>query len=393
MEYAPHIALAAKRLKGEAAYEVLAKAKALEAQGKKIVHLEIGQPDFRTPEPIIRAAIESLERGETGYAPTLGLQELREAIAKKESAMRGVSVDPAQVVVVPGAKTGLFLVMAATLNPGDEVIYPDPGFPAYENIATYLGAVLRPLPIVESRGFSFDRDTFASLVNEKTKLVVLNSPSNPTGGVIPADDLAFVAELAQKYDFHILSDEIYNELSFDGATVASIFDLPSVRERTLVVNGYSKTYAMPGWRLGYVIAPMAFMGVLEMLAVNLFSCTATFTQRAGVVAVSDVGDIEHMRTEYQSRRDFLVEALNAIPGVTCAVPGGAFYVFPNITSFGKTSQEIADHLLANAGVAVLPGTAFGGHGEGYLRLSYATSRVELEEAVRRIASGLASISA
>lgn len=386
----PRIASAAARMKGEAAFSVLAKARALEAQGKHIVHLEIGQPDFKTPESIVRAAVDSLERGETGYAPTLGLPALREAIAKRESTLRGVSVTSETVVVVPGAKTALFLAMAATIESGDEVIYPDPGFPAYENIATYLGAVLRPLPIVESRGFSFDREAFASLVNEKTRLVILNSPSNPTGGVIPAEDLAFVAELARKHDFYILSDEIYNELSFSG-DVPSVYDIPEIRERTLVVNGFSKTYAMPGWRLGYLIVPPVFMHTMEMLAVNLFSCTATFTQQAGVVAVSDMEAIVPMREEYRGRRDYLVAALNAIPNVSCAAPGGAFYVFPNISAFNKTSQEVADYLLNEAGVAVLPGTAFGSHGEGYLRLSYATSRAELEEAVSRITKGLSSL--
>jgi len=392
MNVSPRIASAAARLKGEAAFEVLAKARALEKQGKHIVHLEIGQPDFKTPASVVKAAIESLERGETGYAPTLGLPELREAIAKRESSLRGVSIDPATVVVVPGAKTGIFLAMAATLEPSDEVIYPDPGFPAYENIATYLGATLRPLPIVESRDFSFDREAFAELVNKKTKLVVLNSPSNPTGGVIPLEDLTFIAELARSHNFYVLSDEIYDELSFSGVA-SSPFDIPELRERTLMVNGFSKIYAMPGWRLGYVIAPPSFMGVMETLAVNLFSCTATFTQKAGVVAISDRDNVVHMREEYQARRDYLVDALNAIPNVTCRVPGGAFYVFPNVSAFGKTSQEIADYLLEETGVAVLPGTAFGAHGEGYLRLSYATSRADLEEAVRRIRKGLAELPA
>lgn len=387
MSHSSRIASAAASLKGEGAFLVLAKARALEREGKSIVHLEIGQPDFRTPEPVVTAAIESLSRGETGYAPTLGLPELREAIAVRESKIRNTKINADSVVVVPGAKSALFLAMAAVINPGDEVIYPDPGFPAYQNIATYLGAVLRPLPLIEERGFSFDREAFRSLVSEKTKLVILNAPSNPTGGVLPADDLAFIADLAATFNFYVLSDEIYNELSFAGIP-PSIFDIPGMPERTLVANGFSKTYAMPGWRLGYLLAPAALMSTMENLAVNLFSCTATFTQRAGIVAALDMESVVTMRKEYQVRRDYLVKTLNEMPGVSCTVPEGAFYVFPNISALGKTSQEVADFLLEDAGVAVLPGTAFGSHGEGYLRLSYATSQAELEEAMRRMAEGL-----
>ncbi len=384
------IARAAQALKGEAAYEVLSAARALERDGTSVVHLEIGQPDFKTPQPIIDEAIASLSRGETGYAPTLGLPELRAAIANRESARRGRIIDPQNVVVTPGAKTAIFLGMAALVNPGDEVIYPDPGFPAYESITRYLGGVPRPLPIIEAKNFSFDRDAFADLVNEKTKLVILNSPSNPTGGVIPPEDLAFVAELARKHNFFVLSDEIYDELSFERASV-SIAEMEDMQSHTFIVNGFSKTYAMPGWRLGYIVVPEGYRAIMDLLAVNLFSCTATFIQRAGVVAITNTSDIEGMRVQYKERRDYLVAALNEIPGVSCKTPGGAFYVFPNVTSFNRSAKDIADHLLSKAGVAVLPGTAFGQCGEGYLRLSYATSLPLLQEAVARIKNGLASL--
>lgn len=381
---------AALRLKGEAAYQVLARARALERQGRSIVHLEIGQPDFKTPKAIVDAAIASLTRGDTGYAPTLGLPELREAIAGRETKRQTAAVAADQVVVVPGAKTAIFLAMAVVLEPGDEVIHPDPAFPAYENIADYLGAVRRPLPLLEEKDFSFDRAKFESLITPKTKLVILNSPSNPTGGVIPADDLEFVAQLAVKHNFYICTDEIYDELSYEEQP-GSVYALAGCADRTFIVNGFSKTYAMPGWRLGYLVAPHALMGAIENLAVNVFSCTTTFSQYAAITALSDEHDIGAMRVEYKRRRDYLVSALNAIPGVTCRTPGGAFYVFPNITSFGRSSQEIADHLLDGSGVALLPGTAFGACGEGYLRLSYAAGQRELEEAVRRISKGLATL--
>lgn len=384
------IAKAAQALKGEGAYEVLAKAKALEATGKNIVHLEIGQPDFVTPAYIIDEATASLRRGDTGYAPAAGLHELREAIALREGKLRNRTIGAGSVFVTPGAKTSLFLAMAATVNPGDEVIVPDPGFPAYESIALYLGAVPKGLPIVEDKQFSFDRDAFQSLVSDKTALVVLNSPSNPTGGIIPKEDLAFVAELAQKHNFYILSDEIYDELAFEG-DAPSIAECEGMQDRTFIVNGFSKTYAMPGWRLGYVVVPKGFEETAEMLAVNVFSCTNTFVQRAGVRALEQTDETEAMKEEYRRRRDFVVTTLNAIPGVTCTSPGGAFYAFPNVSSFGHTSEEIANHLLENVGVAVLAGTYFGGQGEGYLRLSFATSMKELEEGLKRIQAGLGTL--
>ncbi len=377
-----NIAKLVQEMKGEGAYEVLAKSKLLEREGKNIVHVEIGQPDFATPQKIVEAAIQSLRNGETGYAPTLGMPELRTAIAEYDSKNRNVKVDTEQVVVTPGAKMALVLAMFAVLEKGDEMIFPDPAFPAYENICRYLGAVPVSLPLLEEKDFSFDRKVFESLITPKTKLIVLSSPSNPTGGVIPEDDLKFVAELAQKNDIFVLSDEIYNELSFEGQT-PSIYNFEGMKDRTFVVNGFSKTFAMTGWRLGYLIAPSKFLPAIENLAVNLFSCTTTFVQRAGIVALKEVTDTVNMREEYKKRRDYLVEALNNIPGVTCKKPGGAFYVFPNISSFGKTSFEIGELLLKN-GVAALAGTYFGKYGEGYLRMSYATSMEQLQEAIKRM---------
>lgn len=380
-----------KDLHGEEAYAVLSRVSELERAGKNIIQLQIGQPDFLTPEPIVEAAIASLKRGDHGYAPTLGIWELREAIARAESEKRGAAVRPECVAVMPGGKTGIFVAMSAVLGSGEEVMYPDPGFPTYRNVCDYLRAVPKPLPIVESRNFSFDRDAFDSLVSPKTKLIVLNSPSNPTGGVIPAEDLAFIADAAKKNGAWVISDDIYEELVFDGKRIPSIFDLPDMPSRTLVLNSFSKTYAMTGWRLGYIVAPAELMPVLDVLSVNLFACTATFTQYGALAAFPLSKEIERMRAEYKKRRDYLVEALNTIPGVSCKLPEGAFYTFPNVKSFGMPSAQIAERLLAEFDVAVLPGTAFGAYGEGYLRLSYATSMENLKEGIHRLTKGFAAL--
>ena len=380
-------------LRGEAAYAVLARAGELERAGKHIVHMEIGQPDFKTPQPIVDAAIASLSRGDHGYAATLGVPKLREAIAQRESKKRGNTVDPRRIAVMPGGKTAIFVAMAAVLEKGDEVMYPDPGFPAYRNVSDYLQCVPCALPIVEERDFSFDRDTFSRLISPKTRMIVLNSPSNPTGGIIAPDDLQFIAHAVQKSDSWIISDEIYDELSFTDERVASIGDIEGMQERTFVLNSFSKTFAMAGWRLGYIIVPERLVPIVDALSVNLFACTATFVQHAGIAALELYDEVAHMRGEYKKRRDFLVDALNGIEGVTCRMPQGAFYVFPNISSFKRPSAEIARTLLEEYGVAVLPGTAFGEYGEGYLRLSYATSVENIREALVRIAAGLASIRA
>lgn len=391
MGRALHIPDFVRDLKGEAAYAVLARAEELERKGKKIVHMEIGQPDFKTPAPIVKAALESLKRGDHGYAPTLGIRELREAIAKRESKKRGVDVSWQRVAVMPSGKTAIFIAMAATLEAGDEVVYPDPGFPTYGNVSHYLRCDGKPLPIVESRDFSFDREAFTHLISPKTRMIILNSPSNPTGGIIPTEDLGFVAEHAKKNGAWILSDEIYDELSFDEERVASIWDIAEVREQTIVLNSFSKTFAMAGWRLGYMIVPEPMIPIIDALSVNIFACAATFTQHAGILASSLYDEVAHMRSQYLERREYLIEALNKIEGVSCRMPKGAFYAFPNVSSFGKSSEKIAEKLLVDFGVAVLPGTAFGAFGEGYLRLSYATSMENIREGVRRIAEGLASL--
>ena len=386
-EIPPHI----RDLHGEEAYTVLARVVELEKKGKNIVKLQIGQPDFLTPEPVVKAAVASLERGDHGYAPTLGIWELRQAIAKAESEKRGFEVSPECVAIMPGGKTGIFVAMSLVLQQGEEVIYPDPGFPSYRNVCDFLSAVPKPLPIVEDKNFSFDHEAFDSLVSPKTKLIVLNSPSNPTGGVISKDDLTYVAEAAKKNGSWVISDEIYEELVFDGERAPSIYDLPGMPERTLVLNSFSKTYAMTGWRLGYIIAPRELMPVIDVISTNMFACATTFTQYGALAAFSLTKDVERMRSEYAKRRDYLVAALNNVPGVSCTMPKGAFYAFPNIKSFGLTSEEIAERLLTEFDVAVLPGTAFGPQGEGYLRLSYATSMENLEEGIRRLTKGFASL--
>src|SRR3989338_4397378 len=386
-----HIPDYVQELKGEAAFAVLARVEELERKGRNIVHMEIGQPDFKTPSPIVDAALESLRRGDHGYAPTLGIRELREAIAKRESRKRGAEVSWQNVAIMPGGKMAIFVAMSATLEAGDEVIYPDPGFPTYGNVTNYLQCIPKMLPLVESRNFSFDREVFVQLISPKTRMIILNSPNNPTGGVIPADDLRFVAEYARKNGIWIISDEIYDELSFGEERAPSIWDLPDVRQQSIVLNSFSKTFAMAGWRLGYAIVPDQLISAISMLSVNLFGCTATFTQHAGIVAASLSNEVIYMRSQYLERRNYLVDALNKIKGVSCCMPEGAFYAFPNVSSFGRKSSEIAEKLLVDFGVAVLPGTAFGEHGEGYLRLSYATSMENIREAVKRISKGLDSL--
>ncbi len=372
-------------VQGELAFSVLAKAQALEQQGKSVIHLEIGQPDFRTPDAVTDAAIEALRGGKTRYTPTLGIPELRQAIAEYVTRTRNVEVGSHMVAVSPSPKTAIFMAIGLLVNPGDEVIYPDPGFPTYENAVKFFGGIPRALPAHEERHFSFDREEFKKLFSKKTKLIILNSPSNPTGALIPKEDLEIIAEAVRSSDCYVLTDEIYSRMLYDDHRYESIYSLPGMREKTFLIDGFSKSYSMTGWRLGYLIAPERFMDTLEVFAVNLFSCTATFTQYAGLAALKmDQAWVLKMVKEFQTRRDVLVEGLNSIPGITCEMPGGAFYAFPNIKKLGVSSATLADRLLEEAGVALLPGTAFGNHGEGYVRLSYANSLLNLEEAVRRI---------
>ena len=372
------------RIGTESAFEVLAKARALEAQGRSIIHLEIGQPDFPTPPHIVDAGKRALDEGWTGYGPTRGFPDFREAIAAYVSRTRNIRVDADQVVVVPGGKPIMFFTMLATIDSGDEVIYPNPGFPIYESLITFLGATPVPMPLVEERGFSFDLDVFASKLSNRTRMVVLNSPGNPTGGVIPKADLARVAELLRDRDVMVLSDEIYSRIWY-GEEPESIAQFDGMLDKTIILDGFSKTYSMTGWRLGYGVMPTRLASAVDLLMVNSNSCTASFTQRAGLAALTGPQEcVDDMVAEFRRRRDAIVDGLNAIPGFHCTTPHGAFYAFPNITGTGMSSRELANQLLENAGVACLSGTAFGSYGEGYLRFSYANSLDNIQEALHRV---------
>jgi aspartate/methionine/tyrosine aminotransferase len=368
----------------ESAFEVLQRARALEAQGKNVIHLEIGQPDFPTPAHIKEAAKRALDEGWTGYGPTPGFPDFRAAIASYISTTRGINVSGQNVVVVPGGKPIMFFAMLAVVEPGDEVIYPNPGFPIYESVINFLGATPVPIPLVESRGFSFDLDVFESKLSSRTKMVVLNSPANPTGGVIPREDLKRIADLLRARDVLVLSDEIYSRICYD-AQPSSITEFEGMVEKTIILDGFSKTYSMTGWRLGYGVMPLWLVDAVDKLMVNSNSCTASFTQRAGLAALQGPQDaVDQMVAEFRRRRDAIVRGLNQIPGFSCAVPQGAFYVFPNVKQTGLSSRDLADALLNDAGVACLSGTAFGSYGDGYLRFSYANSLENIDEALKRI---------
>jgi len=376
------------RLGTETAFEVLARAQALEAQGKSVVHLEIGEPDFDTPEHIRRAAADALESGFTHYGPSAGMRDLREAIAAYIEKTRGIYVEPEHVVVTPGGKPILFYTMLTLLEEGDEAIYPNPGFPIYESMIDFVGAKAVPLRLREDRNWSFDVDELASLITPKTKLVVLNSPHNPTGGTLDRETLRGIAALAEKHPFTILSDEIYSRMVYGGVH-ESIAAFPGLQERTILLDGFSKTYAMTGWRLGYGVMPKPLAVHMARLMTNSNSCTNSFVQKAGVAALNGPqGPAEEMIAEFHRRRDRIVAGLNALPGVTCTMPGGAFYAFPNVSGTGMTSPDLARALLDEAGVAVLSGTAFGKYGEGYLRLSYANSIANLDKALGRMGAWL-----
>ncbi len=377
-----------EHLRPEGAYQVLARAQELERAGKEMIHLEIGEPDFKTPPNISLSGIEAIAAGKTRYNPPAGLPQLREAIAESAGRQRGMEIDPKQVVVGPGAKTILFFPTLALVNPGDEVIYPDPGFPTYEAMIGIAGGIPRPVPLREENEFSFDLSAFGELLNDKTKLIILNSPSNPTGGVMPSEDLKHVAAAAIDHDCWVLTDEIYGHLLFDGLRAPSIAALPGMRERTIIVDGFSKTYAMTGWRLGFGIMPESLADRVGLLLTHSVGCTAHFTQIAAVEALKGPQDrVAEMVEQYQRRRDLMVEGLNQLPGITCQRPQGAFYAFPNIRGTGRTSNELAN-LLLEYGVAVLPGSAFGQHGEGYLRLVFANSMENLARALERMGKAL-----
>lgn len=378
-----------RRLGTETAFLVLAKAKALEAQGRSIIHLEIGEPDFDTPPNIKAAATRALDEGYTHYGPAAGLPQLREAIAEETSASRGIKVDASNVVVTPGGKPVMFFALLALINDGDEVIYPNPGFPIYESVINFIGAKAMPIVLREEMGFRFDIDELKRLITPRTRMIVLNSPQNPTGGVLTDEDLREIAWLAVEHDLIVLSDEIYRRIVYDGFEHKSIASLPGMLERTIILDGYSKTFAMTGWRLGYGIMPAELAERMAQLQINSNSCTASFTQIAGIEALrGPQKDVEAMVAEFRRRRDVIVDGLNNIPGFRCHRPQGAFYVFPNITGTGRSSRALEDYLLNEAGIAALSGTAFGKHGDGYLRFSYANSVPNIEEALRRIRSAV-----
>ena len=378
------LASAMSRIGTETAFEVLVRSRALEAQGRSIVHLEIGEPDFRTPQHIVDAAKQALDEGWTHYGPAQGLPELRAAIADYVSASRGIHVDADRVCVVPGGKPIIFFPMLALLEAGDEVIYPNPSFPIYESMIKFCGATPVPMPLLEDRGFSFDLNLFRDKLSARTKMVILNSPANPTGGVIPAEDIQAIAGMLRDRDVIVLSDEIYSRMSY-GKQPVSIATFPGMQEKTIILDGFSKTYAMTGGRMGYGVMPKFLVDPINTLMVNSNSCTASFTQRAGIAALrGPQAPSEAMIAEFRRRRDAFVTALNGIPGFRCAMPEGAFYAFPNIEGTGWKSKPLADGLLEQAGVACLSGTAFGAYGEGYIRFSYANSMENLMEAVRRV---------
>ena len=381
----PHLANRVSRLGVEGAFDVLSRARALEAQGRNVIHLEIGEPDFETPPHVIEAGKRALDEGWTHYGPTQGDPDLRAAIAERTRVTHGIDVDPAEVCVTPGAKPVLFFSMLALIEPGDEVIFPNPGFPIYESLIRFCRATPVPVPLVENRGFSFDLDVLRDKLSDRTRLIILNSPQNPTGGVIPAADIGALADFIRDRDVMVLSDEIYARIYFDTEPPLSIASLPGMKEKTIICDGFSKLYAMTGWRLGYGIMPRPLIDAVNKLMVNSNSCTASFTQRAGIAALTGPQDTCHqMVAEFRRRRDAFCAGLNSIPGFRCPIPAGAFYAFPNITGTGRSSKELADALLQQAGVACLSGAAFGDYGEGYLRFSIANSLDRLMEAVDRI---------
>jgi aspartate aminotransferase len=373
------------RIGTESAFDVLVRARALEAQGKDVIHLEIGEPDFPTPKHIVDAGKQALDEGWTHYGPSQGLPELREAIAEYISTTRGIKASAANVCVTPGGKPIIFFPMLALLGPGDEVIYPNPGFPIYESMIRVAGATAVPVPLVEERGFSFDLGVFRKSLTPRTKMVVLNSPQNPTGGLIPPEDIAAIADEVRSRDLVVLSDEIYSRIVYGAEKPVSIATLPGMLEKTIILDGFSKTYAMTGWRMGYGVMPSFLVDSVNKLMVNSNSCTASFTQRAGIAALRGPQEpVTAMVEEFRRRRDAFCAGLNDIPGWRCSIPGGAFYAFANVKATGRGSKEIADSLLADAGVACLNGSGFGEFGEGYIRFSYANSYENLMRAVERI---------
>ena len=374
----------ANRICGEAAFEVLAKAQELERQGKSVLHFEIGEPDMETPGNIAKAGIRAIQEKKTHYVPSIGLLELRKAVQDEVEKTRGYRPDLEQIIIIPGLKPGIFFSMLATVNPGDEVIYPDPGYPTYGSVTSFLGAKGVLVPLLEENEFRMDPNDIREKITDKTKLIIVNSPQNPTGSVMTKSEMEDIAELAEEYDVYVVSDEIYSKMTYDTSHYTPTAR-DEAKERTVLLDGFSKYYAMTGWRLGYMVVSRKMAERLQDFLVSAVSCTAAFTQWAGVEALTgDQSFIPDMMARFKEKRDSIVEGLNSIPQFSCQAPKGAFYAFSNIIETGMTAQECADHLLNNAGVATLPGTAFGPYGEGYLRFSYATTLENIDAAVERI---------
>jgi aspartate aminotransferase len=375
----------------ETAFDVLARARALEAQGRRVLHLEIGEPDFPTPAHIVEAGAQALRDGHTRYGPPQGLPALREAICERLLAERGVRASPDEVVVTPGAKPILFLAILATVGPGDEVLVPDPGFPIYESVVRFAGARVVPVPVREESAFSLDVDAAERLVTPRTRMLIFNSPANPTGGATTARDLERIAALAERHDLWVISDEIYARISYEEPH-RSIAALPGMRERVILSDGFSKAYAMTGWRLGFGVVPKRLTEPLTRLVINSNSCTAAFVQLAGLEALRGTQEpVDRMVAEFRRRRDLVVAALRAMPGVRCAMPRGAFYAFPDVRSLPIAAGELATRLLEQHGVATLAGTAFGPGGDGHLRISYVSAPDVLSEALERMRTAIAGL--
>lgn len=379
------------RLGTETAFEVMARAKALQAEGKEIIHLQIGEPDFTTPKHIIEAGVAALREGHTHYSPAAGIMPLREAIIEDVYVRRGVRPKVDQVIVTPGAKPILFFVILACIEEGDEVIYPNPGFPIYESVINFVGGTAVPLPLKEKNDFRFDPDEFRSLITEKTRLIIINSPQSPTGGVLTRKDIEVVAEVAKERNILVLSDEVYKNIIYEGVH-ESIYALPEMQDCTVLLDGFSKTYAMTGWRLGFGVMREDLAQKVERLMINSNSCTATFSQYAAIAALKGpTEEVDAMVETFRKRQDVIVDGLNEIPAISCRKPKGAFYVFPNVKEINMSSRDLETYLLNKAGVALLSGTAFGKYGDGYLRLSYANSIENIQKGLDRIRKALKNI--
>ena len=379
------------RLGTESAFEVLARAKAMEATGRKVIHLEIGEPDFPTADHIVEAAVEALRNGQTHYVPAPGVPPLREAVAAFLERTNRMRISPDQVIVTPGAKPIMFFTIMALCGEGDEVLYPDPSFPMYESITSFAGATPVPIPLREENQFRIDTDELERLVTDRTKLLIINSPHNPCGSALTRADCEAIAEIALRHNLTVLTDEVYWAIKYGDEPHASVLDVEGMAERTILLDGWSKTFAMTGWRLGFGVFPPALVEPVTRLVINSVSCTSAFSQYAAAAALGGPWEpVERMVEEFRRRRAVIVAGLNDIPGITCLEPQGAFYVFPNITGTGLTSAELAGRLLNDAGVAALSGTAFGRYGEGYLRFSYANSVENIQAALEAVRANLDS---